>query len=205
MLLCKHTKYSAQKASLLMSGETISLLLLVFVCRKYLAYKTSITANSLFVNREFAEKYFFCRYFERNAYPMLLDRIKILLKERSMTLAELERKLNFGNGSMSRWNKSTPSGDKIQKVADYFNVSTDYLLGRTDKRHYYDLTEKDKQDIALQAEKLLEGLNSDAETNYYGEPLDDEDKEKLYDAIQLALALTKVKAKKKFTPKKYRQ
>ncbi|MDV4457411.1 transcriptional regulator, partial [Enterococcus faecium] len=25
-----------------------------------------------------------------------------------MTLAELERKLNFGNGSMSRWNKSTP-------------------------------------------------------------------------------------------------
>ncbi|HAQ8710598.1 TPA: helix-turn-helix transcriptional regulator, partial [Enterococcus faecium] len=105
----------------------------------------------------------------------------------------------------SRWNKSTPSGDKIQKVADYFNVSTDYLLGRTDKRHYYDLTEKDKQDIALQAEKLLEGLNSDAETNYYGEPLDDEDKEKLYDAIQLALALTKVKAKKKFTPKKYRQ
>lgn len=127
---------------------------------------------------------------------MLLDRIKILLKERSMTLAELERKLNFGNGSMSRWNKSTPSGDKIQKVADYFNVSTDYLLGRTDKRHYYDLTEKDKQDIALQAEKLLEGLNSDAETNYYGEPLDDEDKEKLYDAIQLALALTKVKAKK---------
>ncbi|HFM7948370.1 TPA: helix-turn-helix domain-containing protein, partial [Enterococcus faecium] len=43
---------------------------------------------------------------------MLLDRIKILLKERSMTLAELERKLNFGNGSMSRWNKSTPSGDK---------------------------------------------------------------------------------------------
>ena len=136
---------------------------------------------------------------------MLLDRIKILLKERSMTLAELERKLNFGNGSMYRWNRSTPSGDKIQKVADYFDVSTDYLLGRTDKRHYYDLTEKDKQDIALQAEKLLEGLDSDAETNYYGEPLDDEDKEKLYDAIQLALSLTKVKAKKKFTPKKYRQ
>ena len=122
-----------------------------------------------------------------------------------MTRAELERKLDFSAGSLRNWNKSTPSGDKIQKVADYFDVSTDYLLGRTDKRHYYDLTEKDKQDIALQAEKLLEGLNSDAETNYYGEPLDDEDKEKLYDAIQLALSLTKVKAKKKFTPKKYRQ
>ena len=136
---------------------------------------------------------------------MLLDRVDNLIKEKKMTRAELEWKLDFSAGSLRNWNKSTPSGDKIQKVADYFDVSTDYLLGRTDKRHYYDLTEKDKQDIALQAEKLLEGLNSDAETNYYGEPLDDEDKEKLYDAIQLALALTKVKAKKKFTPKKYRQ
>ena len=125
---------------------------------------------------------------------MLLDRVDNLIKEKKMTRAELERKLDFSAGSLRNWNKSTPSGDKIQKVADYFDVSTDYLLGRTDKRHYYDLTEKDKQDIALQAEK-----------NYYGEPLDDEDKEKLYDAIQLALSLTKVKAKKKFTPKKYRQ
>ena len=136
---------------------------------------------------------------------MLLDRVDNLIKEKKMTRAELERKLDFSAGSLRNWNKSTPSGDKIQKVADYFDVSTDYLLERTDKRHYYDLTEKDKQDIALQAEKLLEGLDSDAETNYYGEPLDDEDKEKLYDAIQLALSLTKVKAKKKFTPKKYRQ
>ncbi|MGM0122127.1 helix-turn-helix domain-containing protein [Enterococcus sp. AZ152] len=136
---------------------------------------------------------------------MLLDRVDNLIKEKKMTRAELERKLDFSAGSLRNWNRSTPSGDKIQKVADYFDVSTDYLLGRTDKRHYYDLTEKDKQDIALQAEKLLEGLDSDAETNYYGEPLDDEDKEKLYDAIQLALSLTKVKAKKKFTPKKYRQ
>lgn len=136
---------------------------------------------------------------------MLLDRVDNLIKEKKMTRAELERKLDFSAGSLRNWNKSTPSGDKIQKVADFFDVSADYLLGRTDKRHYYDLTEKDKQDIALQAEKLLEGLDSDAETNYYGEPLDDEDKEKLYDAIQLALSLTKVKAKKKFTPKKYRQ
>ncbi|MBO1116589.1 helix-turn-helix domain-containing protein [Enterococcus hirae] len=136
---------------------------------------------------------------------MLLDRVDNLIKEKKMTRAELERKLDFSAGSLRNWNKSTPSGDKIQKVADYFDVSTDYLLGRTDKRHYYDLTKKDKQDIALQAEKLLEGLDSDAEANYYGEPLDDEDKEKLYDAIQLALSLTKVKAKKKFTPKKYRQ
>ncbi|WP_287786259.1 helix-turn-helix domain-containing protein [Megamonas sp.] len=135
----------------------------------------------------------------------LVARIKELAQEQSLTLAELERKLNFPNSSIRKWDQQNPGINKIQKVADYFDVSTDYLLGRTDKRHYYDLTEKEKKDIAIQAEKLLEGLDSDAETNYYGEPLDDEDKEKLYDAIQLALSLTKVKAKKKFTPKKYRQ
>ncbi|MCD1025745.1 helix-turn-helix transcriptional regulator [Enterococcus montenegrensis] len=66
---------------------------------------------------------------------MLLDRIKILLNERSMTLAELERKMNFSNGSMSRWNKTIPSVEKVQKVADYFDVSTDYLLGRTENKY----------------------------------------------------------------------
>lgn len=62
----------------------------------------------------------------------LLDRIKLLATTHQMTMAELERKLDFSNGSLRKWGSSMPSGDKIEKVADYFNVSTDYLLGRTD-------------------------------------------------------------------------
>mgnify|MGYP002150816533 CR=1 FL=1 len=62
----------------------------------------------------------------------LLDRIKLLASTHQLSLAELERKLDFSNGSLRKWDSSTPSGDKIEKVADYFNVSTDYLLGRTD-------------------------------------------------------------------------
>lgn len=135
---------------------------------------------------------------------MLLDRVKELARERGMTVAELERKLDFSQGSISRWVKQSPSSERLQKVASYFDVSADYLLGLSDKRRYYELTEKEENDIAIQAEQLLEGLDSKAETNYYGEPLDDEDKEKLHEAITLALSLTKVKAKKKFTPKKYR-
>ena len=62
----------------------------------------------------------------------ILNKIKALADERALTLAELERKLDFSNGSLRKWSTSTPSGDKIEKIADYFNVSTDYLLGRTD-------------------------------------------------------------------------
>lgn len=135
---------------------------------------------------------------------MLLERVDSLINEKRMSRAELERRLDLSQGSIRNWSKKTPGIDKLQKVADYFDVSTDYLLGRTEKRRYYDLTDKEKKDIAIQAEQLLEGLDPKSEANYYGEPLDDEDKEKLHEAIELALSLTKVKAKKKFTPKKYR-
>lgn len=134
----------------------------------------------------------------------LVDRVKLLANEKKMTISELERKTDLGNGTISRWDTRTPGIDKLNKVANFFDVSTDYLLGRTDKRRYYDLTDKDQNDIAIQAERLLEGLDENAETNYYGEPLDDDDKARLHEAITLALSLTKVKAKKKFTPKKYR-
>lgn len=60
----------------------------------------------------------------------LLDRIKMLCDSKGESLASLERKLDFGNGTIRRWGETTPSGDKLVKVADYFHVSTDYLLGR---------------------------------------------------------------------------
>ena len=60
----------------------------------------------------------------------LLDRIKKLCDARGETLASLERKMDFGNGTIRRWGDAVPSGDKLSKVADFFHVSVDYLLGR---------------------------------------------------------------------------
>lgn len=133
------------------------------------------------------------------------ERIKELAKKQGKSLNKVEEDLGYGKNVLYRLKNSKPSAERLKELANYFDVSVDYLLGRTEKRRYYDLNEKEKNDIAIQAEKLLEGLDSHTEINFYGEPLDDEDKEKLYDAIQLALSLTQVKAKKKFTPKKYRQ
>lgn len=59
----------------------------------------------------------------------LLDRVKNLCTEYSITLAKLEKTLNFGNGTLSRWDDSSPSGEKLYKVAGYFSVTVDYLLG----------------------------------------------------------------------------
>lgn len=43
------------------------------------------------------------------------------------TLAARTRTV-FSRGSISKWNRSVPAGDKILAVAQYFNVTTDYLL-----------------------------------------------------------------------------
>lgn len=66
---------------------------------------------------------------------VLYERIKQLCAERGVTIAKLESDLQFGNSSVKKWGNSTsPSVDKITKVANYFNVSVDYILGRTDIR-----------------------------------------------------------------------
>lgn len=60
----------------------------------------------------------------------LLDRIRDLCSKNDLTLVSLEKKLGFGYATFMNWNKSSPTADKLQKVADYFGVSVDYLLGR---------------------------------------------------------------------------
>lgn len=135
---------------------------------------------------------------------MLLERVKKLANERKMTIAELERKLDFGQGSIRKWDKQSPSAERLNKVADYFEVSVDYLLGKTDKRRYYELTEKEKNDIAVQAEELIEGLTNGENLNFYGEPATKDQKDRLLIAIKTAMEMNKEEAKMKFTRKDLR-
>ena len=60
----------------------------------------------------------------------LVEKVKALCEAHELTFAALERRLDFGNGTIRKWDNATPSGDKLAKVADFFDVSVDYLLGR---------------------------------------------------------------------------
>ncbi|EJR53911.1 XRE family transcriptional regulator [Bacillus cereus] len=133
------------------------------------------------------------------------DRVKKLAEEQKISISELERQLDMGKNSLYRWKKQTPSSDTIQKVADYFKVSTDYLLGRTEKK-YWELTEKDEKDIQKKLEELIEDMsNADALAfSKDSEPMSEETKRLLIMSLENSLRLGKEMAKKKFTPKKYR-
>ncbi len=60
----------------------------------------------------------------------IVEVIKKLCIAKNITLQELAEKLGIGVNSIYRWNTHKPSTDKLEKVADYFDVSVDYLLGR---------------------------------------------------------------------------
>lgn len=125
----------------------------------------------------------------------LRDRIKELANQRKVSIAELERALGFGNGSISKWNKQSPSTEKLKQVADYFQVSLDYLVGRSDDK--YDLSPQEKIDIGVEAEKMMKGLNDEGSINFYGEPMSEEDKEATLSALNLLMTINRKKAKKK--------
>lgn len=61
----------------------------------------------------------------------MLERIKELCKARGISVGILESKLKLPDNTIYQWKSRTPSTERIEMVADYFNVSTDYLLGRT--------------------------------------------------------------------------
>lgn len=64
-----------------------------------------------------------------------LDKIRKLCDENLTTISKLEKHLGFGRGTITKWNKSKPGADKLNKVAKYFGVTDDYLLGNTNDPH----------------------------------------------------------------------
>lgn len=60
------------------------------------------------------------------------DRIKDLAKKQGLSINLLEEKLGYSRNTIYNLKNSKPSTERISEIADYFHVSTDYLLGRTD-------------------------------------------------------------------------
>ena len=59
----------------------------------------------------------------------ILGRIGELRKRHEkLSINKLEQECGLTRGSMAKWDDHAPSPDKVKKVADYFNVSVEYLL-----------------------------------------------------------------------------
>lgn len=133
------------------------------------------------------------------------DNIKRFAKSKGISLQELAEKVGLSRNMIYQYKNVNPKLETLKKIAAVLGVDTSELIDDDQTNTaYYELNKKEKADIAVQAEKLIEGLESGAEVNFYGEPATDEQKNRLLIAIQTAMEMNKQEAKKKFTPKKYR-
>lgn len=58
----------------------------------------------------------------------IVDRLQSIVKERGTTFKQLERDCGIGNGTIRRWEEQSPRLDKLSKVANFLQVSLDYLV-----------------------------------------------------------------------------
>ncbi|MCI9077352.1 MAG: helix-turn-helix transcriptional regulator [Lachnospiraceae bacterium] len=133
----------------------------------------------------------------------LLDRVKILCKEKGVAQGKMEKDIGISNGASSKWKNSSPSIDVIQKLSSYFDVSIEFLVTGKNSPGII-LNTKDENDIARRLEYTLSELDSQESLMFSGEPLDDNTRELLKISLENSIKIAKVNAKQKFTPKKYR-
>lgn len=130
-----------------------------------------------------------------------------LMKEHGVTAYKVSKETGIATSTLSDWKKgrSTPKQDKLQKIADFFNVTVDYLLtgnNEEKKERDYSLTIKEQENIDAEAKKIIEDLTMSFSKNR--DSLNEEDYFAIENAIRSTLETIKIKNKKKFTPKKYR-
>ncbi|OQR53520.1 helix-turn-helix domain-containing protein [Bacillus sp. CDB3] len=140
-------------------------------------------------------------------------RIKQLRQKQKMSQEELATMLGMGRVNISHYERgiitNIPS-DVLLKLSDIFNVSIDYLLGKTEHKDqkiikdYEGFTEKDRKDIGKRMEEIRKDLTDTDGLMFSGEPLSEEALDSLMDAMEYIVKHTQ-KVNKKYIPKKYRK
>lgn len=117
----------------------------------------------------------------------IYERIESLRKSKGLSQGKLEKQLGFSNGSISKWKNSTPKVERLQKLADFFGVSVEYLMtGKEDEQK-----EKDNTDLKQKYRELEELLRSDSmkPVRYDGKPVNNDTIDLLLKQIEISLAM----------------
>lgn len=119
----------------------------------------------------------------------IYERIESLRKSKGLSQGKLEKQLGFSNGSISKWKNSTPKVERLQKLADFFGVSVEYLMtGKEDEQK-----EKDNTDLKQKYRELEELLRSDSmkPVRYDGKHVNNDTIDLLLKQIEISLAMLK--------------
>ena len=130
-----------------------------------------------------------------------------LLQKYGISAYKVAKEAGVTQTALSNWKngRNTPSAPTLQKIAEYFGVTVDYLMtGKEDSKKESQFKPKDQKDIKeilANTEQLLkqDGLMFD------GDPASPEVIESILSAMQIGMEMAKKKNKEKYTPKKYKK
>lgn len=120
-----------------------------------------------------------------------------LLEERGVTAYKVSKATGIAGSTFSDWKsgRSTPKQDKLQKIADYFGVSVDFLITGKEKTAVAQETHVDLKAEFNRIKKLLES-GEKAPLYFDGQPADQESINLLLDQIKISVALMERMRKK---------
>ncbi|BFL40838.1 helix-turn-helix transcriptional regulator [Agathobaculum sp. NSJ-28] len=138
---------------------------------------------------------------------MFYDRFVELCSMHGVSPSKAAQESGINKSTVTYWKNHTeskPTGQLAEKLCSYFNVSMSELYGDTQKETP-PLTAKDERDIARDLERIRQALESEDTIMFDGDPMSDEARDSIMNAIELGLKAAKIKNKEKYTPKKYRK
>ena len=109
------------------------------------------------------------------------EKIKELADKQGLSINQLEANLGFSRNTIYNIKTKKPSAERLQDIADYFNVSTDYLLGRTDNPRI-----ATDETISGYSTEDLRKMAANAKT-FDGKPLTDDDVDAITNIIEIYL------------------
>ena len=136
---------------------------------------------------------------------MFFDIFQALCNKKGVSCKKAAMDVGLSNSITSKWKKTgaTPNSETLQKIASYFGVSVAYLMGaETEKTPA--LTKKDERDIARDVEAIMSRLADGDGLMFDGDPMSEDARESMLNAIRLGLEAAKVRNKDKYTPKKFK-
>ena len=132
-----------------------------------------------------------------------------LLQKHGVTPYKVAKEAGVTQTALSNWKsgRSTPSSKTLQKIADYFGITVDYLMTGKDnhKEKAPELTGRDERDIEKILNNTREQLLSQEGLMFDGDPASPEAIDSILSAMQIGMEMAKKKNKEKYTPKKYKK
>ncbi len=123
------------------------------------------------------------------------ERLRQLRNEKDITLDKLAAIFGTTKATLSRYENDlrVPKAEFVKKAADFFNVSTDYIMGQTDVREQK-WWEKEEPPADIELEEFI---RNNSNIKLMGNPLDDKSKDDVIMFLRAAHELIKEKRKTK--------